>query len=102
MRGCRGTPEGKAPVAQLDRAPDYESGGQEFESLRARHKIKHLAFGRKFFGSFLALCWGQRTARFSEENSPKVHSALSVSPPMQPVAYDRVSSTTNAAAAACT
>ena len=27
----------KAPVAQLDRAPDYESGGQEFESLRARH-----------------------------------------------------------------
>ena len=27
-----------APVAQLDRAPDYESGGQEFESLRARHK----------------------------------------------------------------
>ena len=28
-----------APVAQLDRAPDYESGGQEFESLRARHKL---------------------------------------------------------------
>src|SRR4051812_49316909 len=27
----------KAPVAQLDRAPDYESGGREFESLRARH-----------------------------------------------------------------
>jgi hypothetical protein len=27
----------QAPVAQLDRAPDYESGGQEFESLRARH-----------------------------------------------------------------
>src|SRR5262249_43682258 len=26
-----------APVAQLDRAPDFESGGQEFESLRARH-----------------------------------------------------------------
>src|SRR6202012_4205037 len=25
----------RAPVAQLDRAPDYESGGQEFESLRA-------------------------------------------------------------------
>ncbi len=30
-------PGGLAPVAQLDRAPDYESGGQEFESLRARH-----------------------------------------------------------------
>ena len=31
-RGC------EAPVAQLDRAPDYESGGQEFESLRARQQ----------------------------------------------------------------
>src|SRR3954453_21065295 len=30
-------PRENAPVAQLDRAPDYESGGQEFESLRARH-----------------------------------------------------------------
>jgi hypothetical protein len=28
-----------APVAQLDRAPDYESGGQEFESLRARQSV---------------------------------------------------------------
>ena len=27
----------QAPVAQLDRALDYESRGQEFESLRARH-----------------------------------------------------------------
>src|SRR6187200_2741049 len=26
-----------APVAQLDRAPGYELGGREFESLRARH-----------------------------------------------------------------
>ncbi len=26
-----------ALLAQLDRAPDYESGGREFESLRARH-----------------------------------------------------------------
>ena len=26
-----------APVAQLDRVPDYESGGCGFESLRARH-----------------------------------------------------------------
>ena len=33
-------PAKNAPVAQLDRAPDYESGGQEFESLRAR---QHLA-----------------------------------------------------------
>ena len=26
-----------APVAQLDRASDFESEGREFESLRARH-----------------------------------------------------------------
>src|SRR6266849_2659273 len=31
------TPAKNAPVAQLDRALDYESRGQEFESLRARH-----------------------------------------------------------------
>ena len=30
-------PGTRAPVAQLDRAPDYESGGQRFESFRARH-----------------------------------------------------------------
>ena len=29
-----------APLAQLDRAFDYESKGREFESLRARHLIK--------------------------------------------------------------
>jgi hypothetical protein len=34
-----------APVAQLDRALDYESRGQEFESLRARHSaLKALKF----------------------------------------------------------
>src|SRR6266436_7282761 len=31
-------PAKNAPVAQLDRALDYESRGQEFESLRARHR----------------------------------------------------------------
>ena len=30
---------GEAPVAQLDRAPDYESGGRAFESLRVRHLV---------------------------------------------------------------
>ena len=29
------------PVAQLDRASDYESEGWEFDSLRARQKKKH-------------------------------------------------------------
>ena len=34
---CRCGTKRQAPVAQLDRAPDYESGGQEFESSPARH-----------------------------------------------------------------
>jgi hypothetical protein len=36
-----------APVAQLDRALDYESRGQEFESLRARHStiLCEIVFG---------------------------------------------------------
>jgi hypothetical protein len=29
-----------APVAQLDRAPGYELGGREFESLRARQILR--------------------------------------------------------------
>ena len=31
-----------APVAQLDRASDYESEGQRFESFRARHFFFHI------------------------------------------------------------
>jgi hypothetical protein len=31
----------RAPVAQLDRAPGYEPGGREFESLRARQFLSH-------------------------------------------------------------
>jgi hypothetical protein len=37
---------GSAPVAQLDRAPDYESGGQRFESFRARHFFQRLSYCR--------------------------------------------------------
>src|SRR6478609_7474757 len=36
-----------APVAQLDRAPDYESGGQRFESFRARQRFQQ--FSRIFY-----------------------------------------------------
>ncbi len=32
-----------APVAQLDRAPGYEPGGREFESLRAHHQFAETA-----------------------------------------------------------
>src|SRR5665213_2990533 len=53
-RSCRYVPPAfrnmhatKAPVAQLDRAPDYESGGWEFESLRARqHTLEHAGSSR--------------------------------------------------------
>lgn len=31
-----------APIAQLDRAVDYESTGREFESLWAHHSINNL------------------------------------------------------------
>lgn len=37
---------GNALVAQLDRAPDYESGGQGFESLRVYHFFQSPAFAR--------------------------------------------------------
>ena len=33
------SPPYDGPVAQLDRAPDYESGGRAFESLRVRHYL---------------------------------------------------------------
>src|SRR5262249_19468424 len=47
-----------APVAQLDRAPDYESGGQDFESLRARHLTCYggLAFLFEPIGAALPVC----------------------------------------------
>ena len=37
LRPCPYVAASRAPVAQLDRAPDYESGGRRFESFRARH-----------------------------------------------------------------
>ncbi len=39
---CRGLALANAPVAQLDRALDYESRGQRFESFRARHSRSKL------------------------------------------------------------
>jgi hypothetical protein len=32
----------EAPVAQLDRAPDFESGGRRFNSFRAHHYFNDL------------------------------------------------------------
>ncbi len=39
-----------APIAQPDRAPDFESVGREFESPWARQKIKGLAYRVKGLG----------------------------------------------------
>ena len=67
MRGSR-----YAPVAQLDRAPDYESGGQEFESLRARHftaglnKVQIERSGGPFEGKKAMRARPEWRRRFSE------------------------------------
>jgi hypothetical protein len=50
-----------APVAQLDRAPDYESGGQEFESLRVRHYLFDL---NHFFAANLSAKFQPMFARY--------------------------------------
>ncbi len=46
LAGCLGlcvtAKRRQAPVAQLDRASDYESEGRTFESFRARHSLQHL------------------------------------------------------------
>ena len=51
-------PCGRAPVAQLDRAPDYESGGLGFESLRVRHYFLYLVgyLSMRVCGSALVAC----------------------------------------------
>src|SRR5690242_1835367 len=49
-------PGTRAPVAQLDRAPDYESGGQRFESFRARHfPLRSTPMRRPLLLTFLVL-----------------------------------------------
>ena len=40
-----------APVAQLDRVPDYESGGHKFESCRA-HQLDEEAISAKSWNGF--------------------------------------------------
>jgi hypothetical protein len=58
--------EAQAPVAQLDRAPDYESGGQEFESLRARQTLSRWWVRAQQVLSSLLLRQGTRHARHSQ------------------------------------
>src|SRR6266404_5438410 len=60
-----------APVAQLDRAPGYEPGGREFESLRAHH-IHSVHSGHKgngyTAGMMCNLCVGMSLAIRSSRN----------------------------------
>src|SRR5204863_2850150 len=44
----------KAPVAQLDRVPDYESGGRMFESCRV-HQLKSNDLGRHKLAPFFLM-----------------------------------------------
>ena len=49
----------KAPVAQLDRVPDYESGGRMFESCRVHHSESiswGVAIGRSFLFCVPLVC----------------------------------------------
>ena len=57
-------PTDEAPVAQLDRAPDYESGGQEFESLRARHFGTKLVTPKPAVFALEAATSGRRSTLF--------------------------------------
>ena len=45
-----------APVAQLDRAPDFESGGQGFESLPARHVLLYVGPRRRTIPKMNLVC----------------------------------------------
>ena len=50
------------PVAQLDRASDYESEGRAFESLRVRHHFNDLADIRRL-ASLISLRFSLRKSR---------------------------------------
>jgi hypothetical protein len=55
----------RAPVAQLDRAPGFEPGGREFESLRARHWFFCMrTVGRVKLSGVLIRTPRQTTSRF--------------------------------------
>ena len=49
-----GTSKANAPLAQLDRVSDYESGGYEFDSCEARQKkrIDHIMWSFIIFENF--------------------------------------------------
>ena len=60
----------QAPVAQLDRAPDFESGGQGFESLPARQQASYEAIIFFDAGIRLFLSSHKCPSRFLELDPP--------------------------------
>jgi hypothetical protein len=65
-----------ALVAQLDRAPDFESGGRGFESLRARHFKCLLLIAFSFLGR-VRICSGlQLVCKFCSRRVLKVENSL--------------------------
>lgn len=56
------------PVAPTDRPSNYESGGHEFESLRARHYFNYLA-GRRRLKKRISLRFSLRNRLQGEQRS---------------------------------
>ena len=84
-----------APVAQLDRAPDYESGGRRFESFRARHAVLLQTRCRDWalesaalprFSRAIARRTGRRDSPNREILAPSARQSLSseTRPPLRP------------------
>ena len=72
--------ERQAPVAQLDRALDYEFRGQEFESLRARHfpgtSSRDRLGSRELSRCDARIAAGMPGARECAENNLRPHGAI--------------------------
>ena len=74
-----GMMHGRAPVAQLDRAPDFESVGRRFESCRARHR-RPVAMGTPGWTQGLAIARRERARHLALSTS---HFALKSGPVAQ-------------------
>ena len=73
-QGLSSVPASSAPVAQLDRVPDYGSGGWGFESSRARHNL--LLSNKILSLIMLALAAGQVGEQ--DSNSSAVFTAIAI------------------------
>ncbi len=76
----------KAPVAQLDRASDYGSGGWEFESSRAHHRNQYLKKSAERRDLFLVPYWYQRLGKLPLRSAlcPKTSTLLCTRGPHPP------------------